>query len=110
MKCLVHVSNGASAEGTLNGTFNEMLNFNGLGAIETPEFLMERLKELRCLYAVTEIKTQQDSGLVDKKSAVKFGQQIGSEYLLTSNFSEIQKPDTHRWPLDTSCQYPGTNC
>ena len=31
--------NGASAEGTLNGTFNEMLNFNGLAAIETPEFL-----------------------------------------------------------------------
>ncbi len=32
--------NGASAEGTLNGTFNEMLNFNGLGALETPEYLM----------------------------------------------------------------------
>ena len=30
--------NGASAEGTLNGTFNEMLNFNGMAAIETPEF------------------------------------------------------------------------
>jgi arylsulfatase len=30
--------NGASAEGTLNGTFNEMLNFNGMSAIETPEF------------------------------------------------------------------------
>ncbi len=38
--------NGASAEGTLNGTFNEMLNFNGLGAIETPEFLTERLDKL----------------------------------------------------------------
>lgn len=38
--------NGASAEGTLNGTFNEMLNFNGMAALETPEFLMERLDEL----------------------------------------------------------------
>jgi arylsulfatase A-like enzyme len=38
--------NGASAEGTLNGTYNEMLNFNGLAAIETPEFLMERLDKL----------------------------------------------------------------
>jgi arylsulfatase A-like enzyme len=38
--------NGASAEGTLNGTFNEMLNFNGMSAIETPEFLMERLDKL----------------------------------------------------------------
>jgi arylsulfatase A-like enzyme len=37
--------NGASAEGTLNGTFNEMINFNGAAAIETPEFLMERLDQ-----------------------------------------------------------------
>jgi arylsulfatase A-like enzyme len=38
--------NGASAEGTLNGTFNEMLNFNGMAAVETPEYLMERLDKL----------------------------------------------------------------
>ena len=38
--------NGASAEGTLNGTFNEMINFNGLAALETPEFLMARLDKL----------------------------------------------------------------
>ncbi|TWI03548.1 arylsulfatase [Luteimonas cucumeris] len=38
--------NGASAEGTLNGTFNEMINFNGAAALETPEFLMERLDRL----------------------------------------------------------------
>src|SRR5690606_30049317 len=31
--------NGASAEGTLNGTFNEMINFNGAAALETPQFL-----------------------------------------------------------------------
>ena len=31
--------NGASAEGTLNGAFNEMANFNGEAAIETPEFM-----------------------------------------------------------------------
>ena len=35
--------NGASAEGTLNGTFNEMINFNGMAELETPEFLMEHL-------------------------------------------------------------------
>ena len=39
--------NGASAEGTLNGTFNEMINFNGAAALETPEFMIERLDELR---------------------------------------------------------------
>lgn len=38
--------NGASAEGTLNGAYNEMANFNGLAAIETPEFLMARLDKL----------------------------------------------------------------
>ncbi len=31
--------NGASAEGTMNGSFNEMINFNGAAALETPEFL-----------------------------------------------------------------------
>jgi arylsulfatase A-like enzyme len=35
--------NGASAEGTLHGTFNEMLNFNGMSAIETPEFLQAHI-------------------------------------------------------------------
>jgi len=41
--------------------------------------------------AIDEIKTQQDSGLVDKKTAANFGQQIGSEFLLTANFSEIRQ-------------------
>ena len=36
--------NGASAEGTVNGAFNEMANFNGMAAIETPEF-MEAMKD-----------------------------------------------------------------
>jgi arylsulfatase A-like enzyme len=31
--------NGASAEGTPNGTFNEMLTMNGITGVETPEFL-----------------------------------------------------------------------
>jgi arylsulfatase len=38
--------NGASAEGTLNGTYNEMINFNGAAALETPQFLMDRLDKL----------------------------------------------------------------
>ncbi|MEG3438310.1 arylsulfatase [Pannus brasiliensis CCIBt3594] len=37
--------NGASAEGTLQGAFNEMANFNGLAALETPEFLLSKLDE-----------------------------------------------------------------
>jgi arylsulfatase len=37
--------NGASAEGTYNGTFNEMINFNGVAALESPEFLMSKIDE-----------------------------------------------------------------
>ncbi len=40
---------------------------------------------------IEELKTQQDSGLVDKNSAIKFGQQLGAEFLLTANFSEIRQ-------------------
>jgi arylsulfatase A-like enzyme len=35
--------NGASAEGTLNGTFNEMMNFNGAADLETPDYLLDHL-------------------------------------------------------------------
>jgi arylsulfatase A-like enzyme len=37
--------NGASAEGTINGTFNETLIFNGAAALETPEFLTAHIDE-----------------------------------------------------------------
>jgi arylsulfatase A-like enzyme len=35
--------NGASAEGTMNGAFNEMSNFNGMAALESPEFMVAML-------------------------------------------------------------------
>ncbi|MFC9243108.1 arylsulfatase [Streptomyces sp. NPDC057136] len=35
--------NGASAEGGLRGSFNELLAFNGMAAIETPEFMTSRI-------------------------------------------------------------------
>jgi arylsulfatase len=37
--------NGASAEGSLNGCFNEMGYMNGMPTIETPEFLMSKIDE-----------------------------------------------------------------
>jgi len=37
--------NGASAEGTVNGTFNEMMMLNGAAAIETPEFMASRVEQ-----------------------------------------------------------------
>jgi arylsulfatase A-like enzyme len=37
--------NGASAEGTINGAFNEMANFNGMAALETPEFMLSKMDE-----------------------------------------------------------------
>src|SRR3954467_15980843 len=38
--------NGASAEGTINGAFNEMANFNGMAALETPEYLVSKIDDL----------------------------------------------------------------
>jgi len=38
--------NGASAEGHINGSFNEYLFFNGAAALETPEFLRSRIDQL----------------------------------------------------------------
>jgi arylsulfatase A-like enzyme len=37
--------NGASAEGTTNGTFNELFSLNGALSIETPEFLMSKIDD-----------------------------------------------------------------
>jgi arylsulfatase A-like enzyme len=37
--------NGASAEGTPNGCFNEIAVLNGMGTIETPEFLMSKIDD-----------------------------------------------------------------
>ena len=37
--------NGASAEGTHNGLFNEIAAFNGMAALETPEFLLSKIDE-----------------------------------------------------------------
>lgn len=38
--------NGASAEGSVNGCYNEMSYFNGLQGFETTEYLSERLEKL----------------------------------------------------------------
>jgi arylsulfatase A-like enzyme len=37
--------NGASAEGTINGTFNEMLTLNGASALESVEFMASRIDQ-----------------------------------------------------------------
>jgi arylsulfatase A-like enzyme len=38
--------NGASAEGSLNGAFNELIHLNGMGeVVETPEFLSARIDQ-----------------------------------------------------------------
>ncbi len=40
---LIIGDNGASAEGTPNGTFNEIISLNGAAAFETTEFMAERI-------------------------------------------------------------------
>ena len=37
--------NGASAEGSLQGTFNEMITLGGFGALETAEFMSSQIDE-----------------------------------------------------------------
>ena len=37
--------NGASAEGSLQGTFNEMITLGGFGELETPEFMSSRIDQ-----------------------------------------------------------------
>lgn len=41
--------------------------------------------------AIAEVKTQQESGLVNQQSAVQFGQQAGAEFMLTANLAEIKQ-------------------
>ena len=43
---LIVGDNGASAEGTLQGSINENFIFNGMASIETPEYLISRLDKL----------------------------------------------------------------
>ena len=43
--------NGASAEGTPQGTFNEMIPLNGAGEIETTEFMASRIDEFGTIAA-----------------------------------------------------------
>ena len=45
--------NGASAEGSLQGTFNEMVTITGFGHLETPEFMNERLDKFGGVEAYT---------------------------------------------------------
>jgi arylsulfatase len=40
---LIIGDNGASAEGTVNGTFNELLTLNGAAALETVEFMASKI-------------------------------------------------------------------
>ena len=42
---LIIGDNGASAEGSLQGTFNEMITIGGFGKLETPEFMTSHIDE-----------------------------------------------------------------
>ena len=42
---LIIGDNGASAEGTINGCFNEMTTLNGMPGIETTEFLLSKIDD-----------------------------------------------------------------
>ena len=48
---LIIGDNGASAEGTINGCFNEMCTLNGMPGIETTEFLLSKIDKFGTPYA-----------------------------------------------------------
>ena len=48
--------NGASAEGTVNGTFNETFIFNGAAALETPEFVAVAHRRVRHGYGLQPLR------------------------------------------------------
>jgi len=50
--------NGASAEGSLQGTFNEMITLGGFGALETPEFMTSHIDDFEFLNCGVQVGAQ----------------------------------------------------
>ncbi len=50
-----------------------------------------RLADMTKVDAIREQLAYQDSGMVDPDTAVRFGKQIGAEFMLYGNFSSIEK-------------------
>jgi arylsulfatase len=82
--------NGASAEGTMNGAFNEMANFNGLSAIETPEFMASAKDKLGTVEAYNHYSVGWSWAMC---TPYQWTKQIASHWGGTRNGTIVHWPD-----------------
>jgi arylsulfatase A-like enzyme len=81
--------NGASAEGTINGTFNENFTFNAANALETPEMLAARIDELGTPSANNHFAVGWAHAL---DTPYKWTKQVGSHWGGTRNGTVVHWP------------------
>jgi arylsulfatase A-like enzyme len=82
--------NGASAEGTINGTFNENFTFNAVNALETPEMLAAKIDELGTPAANNHFAVGWAHAL---DTPYKWTKQVGSHWGGTRNGTVVHWPD-----------------
>ncbi len=81
--------NGASAEGTVNGTFNENFTFNAANALETPEMLAAKIDELGSPTANNHFAVGWAHAL---DTPYKWTKQVGSHWGGTRNGTVVHWP------------------
>jgi len=81
--------NGASAEGTINGTFNEAFTFNAANKLETPEMLAARIDELGTPTANNHFAVGWAHAL---DTPYKWTKQVGSHWGGTRNGTVVHWP------------------
>jgi arylsulfatase A-like enzyme len=81
--------NGASAEGTINGTFNEAFTFNAANALETPEMLAAKIDELGTPSANNHFAVGWAHAL---DTPYKWTKQVGSHWGGTRNGTVVHWP------------------
>jgi arylsulfatase A-like enzyme len=81
--------NGASAEGTINGTFNENFTFNAANALETPEMLAAKIDELGTPSANNHFAVGWAHAL---DTPYKWTKQVGSHWGGTRNGTVVHWP------------------
>ena len=85
--------NGASAEGTLNGAFNEMANFNGMAELETTEFLVPTMDKLGSPEAYNHYSVGWAHAM---DTPYQWTKQVASHWGGTRNGTIVRWPEGHR--------------
>lgn len=94
--------NGASAEGTVNGAFNEMANFNGMAALETPEFMRAKMDEFG---SPTSYNHYSVGWAWAMNSPLQWTKQVASHWGGTRNGTIVHWPDGIEDPGSVRAQF-----